>query len=123
MNVKAPFFALVHCGYLASRYRLLPENAVPALNTFVLYFALPCMLFRFASSAAFREIVNIPGFLAHVLPRLTGFGFFAGLTGFVARESVQDSSFGALEALGSNQGTMGTPLMPALQGVDLTRLK
>jgi malonate transporter and related proteins len=64
LNVTTPFFALVLCGYLAARYRMLPEDAVPALNTFVLYFALPCMLFRFSSGTAFREILNVPVFLA-----------------------------------------------------------
>lgn len=116
LNVTAPFFALVLCGYLAARHRLLPENAVPALNTFVLYFALPCMLFRFASGAAFREIVNIPVFLAYMAAGLTGFGFFAGTMRFVAGESVRDSSFGALGALWSNWGYMGIPLIPALLG-------
>jgi predicted permease len=55
LNVNTPFFALVLCGYLAARYRLLPENSVPALNTFVLYFALPCMLFRFSSSRLLKN--------------------------------------------------------------------
>ena len=27
-TVTAPFFALIACGYGASRFRLLPENAV-----------------------------------------------------------------------------------------------
>jgi len=47
LAVTVPFFALVLCGYLAARQRVLPESAIPGLNAFVLYFALPCMLFRF----------------------------------------------------------------------------
>jgi len=116
LNVTAPFFALVLCGYLAARYRMLPENAVPALNTFVLYFALPCMLFRFASGTAFHEIVNVPVFLAYMVTGLAGFGLFAGTMRFAAHESVRDSSFGALGALWSNWGYMGIPLIPALLG-------
>ena len=46
-SVTVPFFALVLCGYLASRTGALPSSAVPGLNVFVLYFALPCMLLRF----------------------------------------------------------------------------
>ena len=48
--VTFPFFALVLCGYVAARSRLLPLDAVAGLNMFVLYFALPCMLWRFGSS-------------------------------------------------------------------------
>jgi len=62
--VTAPFFALILCGYLAARFRLLPENAVPALNTFVLYFALPCLLFRFSAYTPFDNLVNLPVFFA-----------------------------------------------------------
>ena len=42
--VTFPFFALVLCGYIATRRAFLPQAAIPGLNTFVLYFALPCML-------------------------------------------------------------------------------
>jgi predicted permease len=41
-----PFFALVLCGWLAAERRLLPDSAIPGLNGFVLFFALPCLLFR-----------------------------------------------------------------------------
>jgi predicted permease len=123
MREEEPLFAgvrtfpiIVLCGYLAARYRMLPQNAVPALNTFVLYFALPCMLFRFASGTAFREIVNIPVFLAYMVTGLIGFGFFAGAMRFIAGETVHDSAFGALAATWSNWGYMGTPLIPALLG-------
>ena len=39
--VTAPFFAIVLCGYLAARRHVLPESAIPGLNAYVLYFALP----------------------------------------------------------------------------------
>ena len=48
--VTLPFFALVLCGYVATRRGFLPQVAIPGLNTFVLYFALPCMLFRFGAT-------------------------------------------------------------------------
>jgi hypothetical protein len=45
--VTFPFFALVLCGYIATRGGVLPLSAISGLNTFVLFFALPCMLYRF----------------------------------------------------------------------------
>jgi malonate transporter len=47
--VTFPFFALIAAGYAAARARILPLDAIPGLNTFVLYFALPCMLLRFGA--------------------------------------------------------------------------
>ena len=116
LNVTAPFFALVLCGYLAARYRALPENAVPALNTFVLYFALPCMLFRFASGTPFREIVNAPVFFAYMATGLAVLGFFAAALRVVAGESMREAAFAALAVSWSNWGYMGIPLIPALLG-------
>lgn len=41
LAITFPFFALVLCGYLAVRRKLLPLAAIGGLNSFVLYFALP----------------------------------------------------------------------------------
>src|SRR3954468_14006085 len=58
LAVTIPFFALVLCGYVAARQQVLPEAAVPGLNAFVLFFALPCMLFRFGASMPFAQLIN-----------------------------------------------------------------
>ena len=47
--VTSPFFALVLCGFVATRRGILPLSAIAGLNSFVLYFALPCMLYRFGA--------------------------------------------------------------------------
>lgn len=116
LNVTAPFFALVLCGYLAARYRMLPENAVPALNTFVLYFALPCMLFRFAAGAPFHDILNLPVFLAYMVTGLAILALSAAAAHYAAGESVREAAFAALAVSWSNWGYMGIPLIPALLG-------
>jgi malonate transporter and related proteins len=116
LNVTAPFFALVLCGFLAARYRTLPENAVPALNTFVLYFALPCMLFRFAAGAPFHDILNLPVFLAYMLTGLAVLAVSAAAAHYAAGENVREAAFAALAVAWSNWGYMGIPLIPALLG-------
>ena len=60
LRVTFPFFALVLCGYLAARRQMLPFEAIPGLNGFVLYFALPCMLFRFGASTPIAQPVTQP---------------------------------------------------------------
>ena len=76
-NVTVPFFALVLCGYLAARGRRLPLAAVGPLNSFVLYFALPALLFRFVANSPFRQIANTPMFLAYGLAGLLVFALAA----------------------------------------------
>ena len=58
LAVTFPFFALVLLGYLAVQRGYLPESAIPGLNGFVLFFALPCMLFRFGSSMPFAQLID-----------------------------------------------------------------
>ena len=58
LSVTFPFFALVLCGYLATRRGLLPLAAIPGLNSFVLFFALPCMLYRFGASTPIAQLLD-----------------------------------------------------------------
>ena len=44
LAVTVPFFALVLLGYLAVQRNYLPESAIPGLNGFVLFFALPFLI-------------------------------------------------------------------------------
>ncbi len=115
LAVTAPFFALVLCGYLAGRRHVLPESAIPGLNVFVLYFALPCLLFRFGASTPLLELLN-PGVLAvYVCSALLIF-FFTVMVSLNKRVRLKDASFGALVAAFPNTGFMGVPLLVALMG-------
>ena len=58
LRVTFPFFALVLCGYLAARKGFLSLQAIPGLNGFVLFFALPCMLFRFGASTPIAQLLD-----------------------------------------------------------------
>lgn len=115
LSVTVPFFALVLCGYLAARTRVMPEAAIPGLNAFVLFFALPCMLFRFGAGTPIGNLLN-PTMLA--VYTLAGLGIVA-LTIVLtlgARVHLKDAAFGALVAAFPNSGFMGMPMMTALIG-------
>ena len=60
LAVTFPFFALVLCGYFATRRHLLPLDAIPGLSSFVLYFALSAMLFRFGAATPLRQLLDLP---------------------------------------------------------------
>ena len=115
LAVTVPFFALVLCGYLAARAKFLPESAIPGLNGFVLYFALPCMLFRFGASLPVQQLVD-PMVIAVYL--VTALLLVAGTVVLTrsARVPTKDAAFGALTAAFPNTGFMGVPLLAALLG-------
>jgi malonate transporter len=110
-----PFFALVLCGYIAVRRQMLPQLAIPGLNGFVLYFALPCLLFRFGAATPIAELFDPGVLLVYTLSALAIVGLAVGL----ARRSGLDwnnSAFGALLAAFPNTGFMGVPLLVTLLG-------
>ncbi|MEY2771717.1 MAG: hypothetical protein RIQ38_2136 [Pseudomonadota bacterium] len=115
LRVTFPFFALVLCGYLAARRGLLPLAAIPGLNGFVLFFALPCMLFRFGAGIPIGQLLSPGVFFTYLLCALLMVGF-ALLVSLNARIRWKDASLGALVAAFPNTGFMGVPLLVALLG-------
>jgi predicted permease len=115
LEVTVPFFALVLCGYLAARTHVLPESAIPGLNAFVLYFALPCLLLRFGMNTPVLELLN-PSLLGVYLLAALVIVFFTIAVSLNARVRLKDASFGALVAAFPNTGFMGVPLLVALLG-------
>jgi len=113
--ITFPFFALVLCGYLAARRGLLPLEAIPGLNSFVLYFALPCMLYRFGASTPIAQLLDASVFFTWLVCALVMVGFSVTVS-LNRRISWNDASFGALVAAFPNTGFMGVPLLVALLG-------
>lgn len=113
--VTFPFFALVLCGYLAARSRVLPLEAIPGLNGFVLFFALPCMLYRFAAGTPIDKLLDAGTFSVYLTCAIV----MVGLAVATTRKGAigwNDAAFGALVAAFPNSGFMGMPLLLSLLG-------
>ncbi|GAB1387798.1 AEC family transporter [Melaminivora sp.] len=114
LAVTFPFFALVLAGYAATRRGLLPLPAIAGLNSFVLYFSLPCMLFRFGAQTPIGQLLDPVVALVYLL---CGLLLVAGAT-LLTRRALgwNDAAFGALVVAFPNSGFMGVPLLVALLG-------
>ena len=115
LRVTFPFFALVLCGYLAARRRFLPLEAIAGLNGFVLFFALPAMLFRFGAGTPITQLLDASVFLSYLLCALVMVSLSVAVS-LNARIRWKDASLGALVAAFPNTGFMGVPLLVALLG-------
>ena len=115
LTLTFPFFALVLCGYWAARQRLLPLDAIPGLNMFVLYFALPCMLYRFGASTPIAQLLDANVLVIWLVCALVMVGFAVAIS-LNPRIGWNDAAFGALVATFPNTGFMGVPLLVALLG-------
>ena len=115
LRVTFPFFALVLCGYWAARRQMLPFEAIPGLNGFVLFFALPCMLFRFGANTPIAQLLDPSAFFMYLFCALVMVAFVVAIT-LNKRFGWNDAAFGALVGAFPNTGFMGVPLLVALLG-------
>jgi len=110
-----PFFALVLLGWAAVRRRFLPVDSLGALSVFVLFFALPAMLFRLGAGGALVH----GGFGGLVL--VYGLGGTVVLLAVWAwsrqrRLGHRDAAYAALVTVFPNTGFLGLPLLMGLLG-------
>jgi malonate transporter and related proteins len=115
LTVTTPFFLLILGGYLATRRGLLPINSIAGLNSFVLFFALPCMLFRFGSTTPINQLFNFKLALVYLLCSAV----LVAVAVVISRRAKLDwnnTAFGALVAVFPNTGFMGVPLLVGLLG-------
>ena len=113
--VTFPFFALVLAGYVAARRRMLPLEAISGLNSFVLYFALPAMLFTFGARTPVGQLLDMSALVVYLACALAVVALVVR-TSMNARIRWNDAAFGALVAAFPNTGFMGVPLLVALLG-------
>lgn len=117
INAVFPLFALILVGYISGRKRLLGAGAVDSLNKFVVWMALPALLFQSMAQITWDQ-VNLPGyvgasFLAIALVFATSYALDRRRRGRLA-----DASIEGLAASYSNSGFMGIPLCLMVFGPD-----
>jgi malonate transporter and related proteins len=115
-TIIVPFFALILFGYTAARLNWVPAAAVPAFNGFLLYFAVPALLFRFASTAAFSDIMNGRFFAAYTAAGLLTLAAVVLVAWRLLGSRLRDASFYGLASSATNVGYLAIPLLVALIG-------
>ena len=109
LMVVLPIFALILAGWLVQRVGLLSAHATTELNRFVVYLALPALLFDVMAHTHWDEIWQ-PGFIA--VFGLSSLAVF-GLTVWVRLRRplhLADAAIDGLNAGYANTGFMGFPL-------------
>lgn len=108
-----PFFALVALGAAAAAARLIPASALPGLNAYTLYLALPALLFRLGAGGAFRGL----GATALAVYAVAALALVALLQPRLARRcGPRVAGFATLATAFPNSGFLGLPLLLGLLG-------
>ena len=115
LSIVLPIFALIFAGWLVRRLNILGPNATSELNRFVVYLALPALLFDIVANAHWKQIW-LPGFIAAF-----GLGcclLFALTVWIRYRQTgrLADAAIDGLNAAYANTGFIGFPLAAAVIG-------
>jgi malonate transporter len=116
LNLAMPFFGLIVLGVLASRRWRMGEDGLAWLNIFLVYFALPALIFLVVSAAPFEQLLNWPFITA-----TTSVTVFAFITVVMASRMLFATplKIAALQGTSGsygNVGYMGLPLAVAFFG-------
>jgi predicted permease len=113
LEVTLPVFALVLCGWLSARRRLLSEEAVEGINAFVFWFALPAMLLRAVSAQPVSQIADARFLLAYLAAAMLMFFVSRALAAADGADRVSRTGL-AFAASHGNIGYLGLPLLAQL---------
>lgn len=115
LGVAIPFFAVLLCGMMAARLKLLDGHGLMGLNSFVFWFALPALLFHKVASTPFERLADPWLYLAYEGSCV----ILYGLVYLVARMAGCRPAVAAICAFAAawgNVGYMGVPLLIAAYG-------
>ncbi|WP_109127519.1 AEC family transporter [Dyella sp. C11] len=115
LNIVLPVFALIGAGWFARRRRWLGETAAAELNRFVVYVAMPALLFRIMATASWHDLRQ-PGFIAAFTIGCGVVFVIALIRGRLRGQSLSHSNLDGLNASYANVGFIGFPLCLAAFG-------
>lgn len=110
LSITAPIFILIGLGFFSARIALVNRDQVRGMGTFVIYFALPSLVFKALAERSLSEVLNGPYLAAYSMASLSLFGI--GLL-LVRRWRGLDLSSSAILAMGMavpNSGFVGYPI-------------
>ena len=111
--VAIPFFAVLLCGFLARRLRLIDDAGVRGLNGFVFWFALPALLFWKVAETPFSRLSDPRFYAVYEGSCLILYALTFMVMHLALHRSRAESAIAALAASWGNVGYMGVPLLLA----------
>ena len=114
-SLALPFFGLIFLGFFCGKLINLSSDSMQGMNFFIVYVALPAMIFKLVSAAPIEQLNNWPFILGTTLSTFIvfclGFATGIGTTGDIRQATIQ-SVVGAY----ANIGYMGPGLTLAVLG-------
>jgi malonate transporter and related proteins len=116
LNLAMPFFGLILLGVIAARRWSIGEQGLAWLNVFLIYFALPALIFLVVSAAPFEQLLNWPFVTATTSVTLFVFLAVVLLSRLLFRTALNTATLQGTAGSYGNVGYMGLPLAVAFFG-------
>lgn len=116
LNVSLPFFGLIFIGYAAGYTRIITAQAYLGLNAFVIWFALPAMLFIKMAQAPVFTAFDPKFVAAYTGGGLIAWAFTVGLSRLLFPVTWGERAVQGMGAAFGNVGFMGLPILVTLFG-------
>ncbi|GAB3627864.1 malonate transporter [Pandoraea terrae] len=117
VSAALPVFGLILVGYFCTRRQWLGPAAMDSLNRFVVYLALPAVLFQSMAQTTWSQLVN-PGFLGAFGGGMAATFLLSFVLDRAVRGRLTDASIEGMGAAYPNAGFMGLPLCLVAFGPD-----
>ncbi|MCA9689835.1 MAG: AEC family transporter [Myxococcales bacterium] len=123
LSITAPIFIMIAIGYAAVSSRLFDAAAMKILGRYVVFLALPALLFKAISQRPIAEVINLSYMAAYLGGSLAvlAAGFFHAR--WARKADTTAAAFSAMGMVCSNTGFIGYPILlltlPAVAGIGL----
>ncbi|MFM2281636.1 MAG: hypothetical protein RLZZ444_3867 [Pseudomonadota bacterium] len=111
-----PFFGLILLGYVAGKWRKLPEVALGWLNFFIIYVSLPALFFKIIGRTPVEELTRFDFILTSLAATYTLFALIYLVGRYVRGNPVGESTIQGLAAAYGNIGYLGPGIALAAFG-------
>lgn len=116
LNLALPFFGLILFGFIAAKWWREGHDGLRWLNIFLVYFALPALIFKNVAAAPFEQLIGWRFMLAASSVTLAVYlGVFAA-SRFLYRTPFREAVLQGVAGSYGNVGYMGLPLAVAFFG-------
>lgn len=105
-----PVFALIAAGFIARRTNIMGENAARELSRFVVWLALPALLFEIMAKSDWQQMLQADFIAVYTIASFTMF-FLVLAWRLFQKKDLADASVDSVAASYSNAGYIGFPLM------------
>lgn len=121
LSITSPIFIIIGIGYLAVRSGLIAQEAMPLLSRFVLYFALPALIFGTLSSMQISEVIQIDFLAIYAIGSVAALFIGIALNRWVLRANPMEASLRGMGMSISNSAFIGYPVLLQVFGAPPTQ--